>query len=160
MAIIKCPECGKEISEHAKSCMYCGYPLEETIPTISTQSSNIQSKKADLKSYSSAAKALSIVAVLIVIFAAFLLLKPKTNIVGMWETTVDELILRQEFRENGEFHSTAIMNGFQVPGGDGTYTVNGNEIIISMSNGNQTTSEFSIKDGKLNLDGFIWEKVN
>lgn len=27
MAIIKCPECGKEISSYAKECNQCGYPL-------------------------------------------------------------------------------------------------------------------------------------
>ncbi len=28
MALIKCPECGKEISSFAPTCIYCGYPLE------------------------------------------------------------------------------------------------------------------------------------
>ncbi len=27
--LIKCPECGKEISDKAKQCIHCGYPLEE-----------------------------------------------------------------------------------------------------------------------------------
>lgn len=27
MALIKCPECGKEISDKAKFCSYCGYPI-------------------------------------------------------------------------------------------------------------------------------------
>lgn len=29
MAMIKCPECGKEISDKAKSCIHCGCPLSE-----------------------------------------------------------------------------------------------------------------------------------
>ena len=29
MALIKCPECGKEISDKAKNCIFCGYPLSE-----------------------------------------------------------------------------------------------------------------------------------
>lgn len=29
MAIIKCPECGREISDKSKMCIHCGYPLEE-----------------------------------------------------------------------------------------------------------------------------------
>ena len=29
MALIKCPECGKEISDKSKLCIHCGYPLEE-----------------------------------------------------------------------------------------------------------------------------------
>lgn len=27
--LIKCPECGKEISDKAKKCIHCGYPLGE-----------------------------------------------------------------------------------------------------------------------------------
>jgi len=29
--LIKCKECGKEISDKAKSCIYCGYPIEKNI---------------------------------------------------------------------------------------------------------------------------------
>lgn len=31
MALIKCPECGKEISDKAESCINCGYPLLKMI---------------------------------------------------------------------------------------------------------------------------------
>lgn len=27
MSLIKCPECGKEISDKASACIHCGYPL-------------------------------------------------------------------------------------------------------------------------------------
>lgn len=30
MALIKCPECGKKVSDKANVCIHCGYPLEET----------------------------------------------------------------------------------------------------------------------------------
>lgn len=29
MALIRCPECGKEVSDQAKACIHCGYPLAE-----------------------------------------------------------------------------------------------------------------------------------
>lgn len=29
MALIKCPECGKEISNKAKTCIHCGFPFDE-----------------------------------------------------------------------------------------------------------------------------------
>ena len=29
MALIKCPECGKEISDKAQNCIGCGYPISE-----------------------------------------------------------------------------------------------------------------------------------
>lgn len=31
MAIISCPECGKEVSDKAKACIHCGYPLAEVM---------------------------------------------------------------------------------------------------------------------------------
>lgn len=31
MALIKCPECGNEISDKAKVCIKCGYPIEEYV---------------------------------------------------------------------------------------------------------------------------------
>lgn len=34
MALIKCPECGKEISDKLKQCIHCGYPLDEVAPNI------------------------------------------------------------------------------------------------------------------------------
>lgn len=39
MALIKCPECGKEVSDKAPACIHCGYPLNET--NINKSSSNI-----------------------------------------------------------------------------------------------------------------------
>ena len=32
MALIKCPECGKEISDKASNCPSCGYPIEALSP--------------------------------------------------------------------------------------------------------------------------------
>ena len=32
MALINCPECGKEISEKAKSCPNCGCPIDTSEP--------------------------------------------------------------------------------------------------------------------------------
>lgn len=38
MALISCPECGKQISDAAKACIHCGYPLqsEAVAPSPST----------------------------------------------------------------------------------------------------------------------------
>lgn len=36
MALIKCPECGKEVSDKASTCIHCGFPLkrENNIPSF------------------------------------------------------------------------------------------------------------------------------
>lgn len=35
MALIKCSECGKEISDKAKTCIHCGNPIhEERVKTM------------------------------------------------------------------------------------------------------------------------------
>ncbi|MFB6271450.1 MAG: zinc ribbon domain-containing protein [Salinibacter sp.] len=30
MALVDCPECTKDVSEHADACPHCGYPFEES----------------------------------------------------------------------------------------------------------------------------------
>ena len=37
MALINCPECGKEISDKAKQCVYCGYPINESTNDLITK---------------------------------------------------------------------------------------------------------------------------
>lgn len=34
MAIIKCPECGKEVSDDINNCIYCGCPLDHSVEII------------------------------------------------------------------------------------------------------------------------------
>lgn len=43
MALIVCPECGKEISEHVKTCPHCGYPLRT--PKIQQIQAALDAKK-------------------------------------------------------------------------------------------------------------------
>ena len=53
MTIIACPECGREVSDEAPSCLHCGYPLAAAAPTggpplrpASTASVNLGLSKA------------------------------------------------------------------------------------------------------------------
>ena len=65
MALIKCPECGKEVSDKASACIHCGFPLSTT-----SQSTNQQPKttivapqisvKAPMKMFSKNDKTVSI----------------------------------------------------------------------------------------------------
>lgn len=47
MPLIKCPECGREISDKAKQCIHCGFPLEEenTICVINGRSYDLTEVK-------------------------------------------------------------------------------------------------------------------
>ena len=51
MALIKCPECGKEISDNAQNCPQCGYPLKgsatkgEDNPSIGTAKGSQQTSQ-------------------------------------------------------------------------------------------------------------------
>lgn len=49
MALIKCPECGKQISDKASACIHCGYPIQAE-QVILTSISN--SKKVAIPSFS------------------------------------------------------------------------------------------------------------
>lgn len=40
MALIKCPECGKDISENAELCIHCGYPIAQSKGAVSKKSVN------------------------------------------------------------------------------------------------------------------------
>lgn len=40
MALIKCPECGKEISDKAPACIHCGYPLKKEAAAHSPAADN------------------------------------------------------------------------------------------------------------------------
>ena len=41
MAIIKCPECGKQISDRATSCPGCGYPINEPVNATGVVSEDV-----------------------------------------------------------------------------------------------------------------------
>jgi len=49
MALIKCPECGKEISDQSRECVACGYPIspisEQSVSKAATNQSTNQIKE-------------------------------------------------------------------------------------------------------------------
>ena len=55
MALIKCPECGKEISDKSSACIHCGYPITDTAKKQNTVSSITSSddgqKQSEVEKY-------------------------------------------------------------------------------------------------------------
>lgn len=55
MALIKCPECGREVSDTAPTCPHCGYQLKKSITTptyhhhYESRSSRLYEKEHDRK---------------------------------------------------------------------------------------------------------------
>ena len=47
--IIKCPECGKEISDKAKFCIHCGFTLNEAASSVNKSSSDAPETKIEYK---------------------------------------------------------------------------------------------------------------
>ena len=60
MALIKCPECGKEISDKSKTCINCGYPISEYASELQTEeqyvSEQIKENQGKEKTFSSEIK--------------------------------------------------------------------------------------------------------
>lgn len=80
MALIKCPECGKEISDKASSCPNCGYPISNNSFVVSkenqkqTQNNDNENNSDIVQSKSKKSKkifiigGITIVAIFIVVF--------------------------------------------------------------------------------------------
>lgn len=48
MALIKCPECGKEISDASAACIHCGYPLNKNPGIQETEVPNIENEEKEM----------------------------------------------------------------------------------------------------------------
>lgn len=117
MALISCPECGKEISDKAKNCIHCGYPLDyidsESTPVIvgntdedsdKTEHDNISpenisqamlsTNNVNFKDFIKKNKRIiitSVISVLAIVFLVLFLNKPEPsfeeNLVGTWTSS-------------------------------------------------------------------------
>ena len=56
MALIKCPECGKEISDQAKACIYCGYPISKMKPIVKNNDVEHATVTSEIKEQTSTVK--------------------------------------------------------------------------------------------------------
>lgn len=152
MALITCPECGKELSDTIPTCPNCGYPIVPPkakaigYSTTSTIVNNTSKKKFS-------PKALVIVCLIIAIgigVISSIFLKSQDNVVGTWEdrdTLAGSYILVCEFAKDGTFTSSAIelKRNLTVPGGTGKYEIDGKNLNIIMNDGQSRSDEFSIE---------------
>ncbi len=66
MALVKCPECGKEISDQAKSCPNCGFVFEHEVLS-KTRETELSEKKVN----AAAGIALIVIGILVTILGGF-----------------------------------------------------------------------------------------
>lgn len=81
MALIKCVDCGKDISDKAKSCPNCGCPVEDSIQDVSKTSNEVTGYVVgDSKKPKSKKKIIIIVVILVLLFIFVIGLFAFTNI--------------------------------------------------------------------------------
>lgn len=69
MALITCPECGKQVSDSAEACPNCGYPIRKKTKAAAAKRKTVPHKIKSAKPASSK-KIIAIVAAIVVIAAA------------------------------------------------------------------------------------------
>ena len=76
MALIKCPECGREVSDKAKKCPQCGYPIEKVFARESI-GKNVKSNILDRIKMNK--KAISIIIIVVFVAIIFKSINGSTN---------------------------------------------------------------------------------
>lgn len=137
MALIRCSECDKEISDKAKQCPHCGYQFSKI---KKSDVRNIKQKKDQ----SIRIIGFSIIIVIVIIMIVFSIFK--SNIVlqenGIYTNehskTASTLII-YNFSTTGVLYRTTL---FESKKAIGNYSVNGSKINI-ITNNNTITDDFS-----------------
>lgn len=138
MALINCPECGKEVSDQSRECVHCGYPIpnkEQEVQTsaVDQNSTNIQTSKRKNKPV-----LMSIVGVAVLIFVLIL----GTNV--MDKSKKDSDYLNQQIAkaqaETEILNSLEIQDGWEWNEKDGYSYVTGRV----KNNGTSTITYFEV----------------
>ena len=90
MALINCPECGAQVSEHSQQCIHCGYPLN-----------NNRNNKSINNSVSKKVLIIGIALILITIIFVLLILNIKVNRTSVTKNTDSSNELNQDTIEDG-----------------------------------------------------------
>lgn len=113
MALINCPECGREISEMAKSCPHCGCPIQK--PTENKESSSKPKKTHNSENRNEKPKKKgSCLKIILIVLAALMVLIVLIGIIGGEEDKpVAEKtgVMEQESEQTAEEESS---NSFSV----------------------------------------------
>lgn len=144
MALITCPECGKEVSDTANNCPNCGYPIAQKEvtdnPVSSTIASNAPKKKFPLKAIVGAC-----LLIVLIVGVAFLT-KGRNSVVGTWEdSSVDGMVVVFQFTEDGRYLASVEANGTTISAGTAKYEIDGKNLVVIWDNGKVLSEEFSIK---------------
>ncbi len=138
MALIKCPECGRDVSDKADDCIHCGFPLTQTIGHSTEHSNYGQNQQAMVQNKSAkhfGAILIVIIVVAIIIFAFALQNSGSTKLNGEYvaQTAFSDNLIN--FSNNGGFARFARTFGdWQLVTG-GKYSLKGSSLILYCSDG-------------------------
>lgn len=101
MALIDCKECGKEISDKAKSCIHCGAPIESDRDKNLKGKANTKQKKKELGLG-------KIILIIIIAFVAMIYFAEKNRNAPpeeMLETAICETLIKEKLQFPSTFNS-------------------------------------------------------
>lgn len=111
MAIIKCKECGKEVSDKAKVCIHCGCPIKK-IEENSNQTNDMVEEVIEKIEENKKKVIIGGIAILVLLLIFVGNSNKKPNITGSWENTSYSMGIyyyeKYTFNKNG----TAIMQDY------------------------------------------------
>lgn len=67
MALVKCPDCGKEVSTEAKACPHCGRPSTSSTPTQPTPTQPVTVVRREAGAYEALGAVASILGVILAV---------------------------------------------------------------------------------------------
>ncbi len=144
MALISCPECGKEISDKVKACPHCGYPLLEESQTEAPQKVEVTSVKLGPKDPVKTKKAAIFLTVAIVIIAGI-----AAAAFGLKKH--NEAVARAEYISNLSLARTTMLSG----GADAEGLCNLTKSVwynTIYKKSDSTTNQYTQTNGRFNDD--------
>lgn len=106
MALIKCPECGKEVSDKAQACIHCGCPIQ----SVKIEQNNISDKKemfdVEYPVKNGKKKIVIIIASVLLFFVLFIIYYNFFGVpflLGKGETEAVEILKRRDISYNIEY---------------------------------------------------------